>query len=416
MYFTIINASLYSILLLFYWKKWRRLDNGLLMLVVWTTVSYFSLFLYASDPIRWKLQLWPFFYIFVVFVILNRQFIFPRRMNTSVKDVVFKKNIYLDVGCVLYVLFASYNLITHSESFSSLDLDILEQNAAGAYYNTVHSDVQRDASLFAYISRMYVQELVIFALIMMYNNICQKRFVMSSMLAIAIVFPPLLKAALTGNRSTIFTLTMLLVSGYLLYRDYISKKAKRAITLAAVFLGYFFVLYVIAVTVSRFGRSEEGASGSFISYMGQSMLNFNYGIADCLQTPMYGARSFSRVYEMIGINTGNIRTMVWNQVHTNYGFPTIVGMLTLDFGYLGTIIFAIILPYIIKKMTYTESGFCISSLYIYLFYLNRMYLGVFSNHEFADVSYITNFAVYFVLWFFFDRKQKKLYRLKTTIQ
>lgn len=416
MLYTIFNAVLYSILLIFYWKKWRKIDNGLLLLIVWTTVSIFSALLYASDPNEWKLQLWPFLYVFLIFVLLNRQFIFPGRMNTSVKDVVWEKNKLLDIGCIIYILFALYNLLTQSDSFSSLDLNNVEQNASIAYYNTVHTEAKGDASIFAYISRMYVQELVIFALIMMYNYICQKRFLMSLLLAIAIIVPPLLRAALTGNRSTIFTLTMLLVSGYLLYRKYISKKAKRAISLAAVFLGAFFVLYVLAVTISRFDNSQEGAQGSLLSYMGQSMLNFNYGIADCLETPMFGARTFSRLYGMLGINATLLSEMVWNTIHTNYGFPTVVGMLCLDFGYSGTVILAIILPFIIKKMSYTETGFCISGLYVYLYFLNRMYLGVFSNHEFADVSYFTNFLVYLVLWFFFDRRQKKIYRLKTKIQ
>ena len=72
MIYVVTNALLYLALLVLYWRYKRVFDIGTLLIVMWLIVAIAGVLYYNESPASWHLQLWPFLYIFLCFLLLSR--------------------------------------------------------------------------------------------------------------------------------------------------------------------------------------------------------------------------------------------------------------------------------------------------------------------------------------------------------
>ena len=86
-----------------------------------------------------------------------------------------------------------------------------------------------------------------------------------------------------------------------------------------------------------------------LAYLGQAMLQFDYGLADSLRKTYEGAMSFKNLYSLIGIDIPKrFSADSLLGTHIGTGFVTLVGFLVMDFGYIGTVIFSLLFPILMK--------------------------------------------------------------------
>lgn len=399
----VINAVLYVFLLLWYWKKHHTVDCGFLLIGVWAFVSVTGVFLYMSEPYTWDLTLQPFLFLFIVFVLFGRMYIYPPKNSICYeKSMVYKKSSLFDACCVFFIFCSFVNLLTMDFDITAL-IDI-EGTADKLYDDALESSSQKGYSNFIErITMNYTSWFGTAALIGLFNAICQKRNKFVVLLSIAIYVPGILTAVMRGSRSMIFSQVMMFAACYLFYKEYIPKKTRRNIYKIGVFAGVFLMIYLFGVTIARFGTGDS-AGDSLLSYFGQSMLNYNYGLADSFDGTYMGARTFKTILEWVGLKLPDLRPDVMFGTHFGSNFVTFIGMLLLDFNYIGTVIVAIVLPWIIKKLCYSNTNtFSIAQLYLYLFFLNRLIFGVFVNGSGADISYIVALIFYIILKLLFAK-------------
>ena len=400
MEFVLINAALYIALLLWYWRKHHIIDCGFLLIGVWAFVAIMGVLLFMSEPYTWALTLQPFLFLFIAFLLFGRMYIFPiKNFDVDIESFIFKKNNIFDALCIIFIICAFINLVTMDFNMSALTDT---EGVADELYDKALDDSSKKgySNIIERFTMNYTSWFGTAALIGMFSAMCQKRRSLAILLAVAIYVPGFLSAVMRGSRSMIFSFIMMFIACYLFYKKYIPKSTKKTIFQIAIFGGFFVVLYLVGVTIARFGRGGD-AGDSLLSYFGQSMLNYNFGLADSFDGTYHGARTFKNVLGWVGITIPDIPPDVLFGTHFGSNFVTFIGMLLLDFNYTGTIIIAIILPWIIRKLCFNKSAFSIAKLYLYLFFLNRLIFGVFVNGSGADFPYIVAFLFYFLFMFLF---------------
>lgn len=146
----------------------------------------------------------------------------------------------------------------------------------------------------------------------------------------------LLKPIASGQRTGIVMSILSIVLCYLLFRRYWNRRVqKTASRVLVIFLIVVSVPYV-ALTLSRFSGSQQGTTGSTLSYVGQANLNFNLYCLDAGGT-RHGDRVTRGFKSVLGLET----TAGTRDTRDKYSttmiiddsvFYTYVGDFTLDFG------------------------------------------------------------------------------------
>ena len=201
-----------------------------------------------------------------------------------------------------------------------------------------------------YIILNYEYYFAIAALICGFNCLCQGRKLVAITLIILPFLSDFLEGIRMGSRSTIASDILMYLGAFILYKKLFSKTTKRVFVIISSVAGLIILAFIIAMTTGRFGTDE--VSAGIWDYFGQSMLRFNYGISDSLNGTFYGSQTFGYFYKYLGISVPTSLYADTLGCHVSSGFITLFGFLCLDFGYIGTLIVALILPWIIIRWFY----------------------------------------------------------------
>ncbi len=408
MIFVVLNALLYIVFLYFYWKKQKSIDNGFLLIGVWAFIAIMGIFLYLDNPNKWKITFGPFIYLFIAFLIYAKIYIFnTSKLTKSIAGFAFKRFTALDVLCIVYIFCAFYRVVTYDFSMPIMSMEEMGDMATDYYLE--HLDREEGTKVYSsQIERFVLNYLVWFkitALIGMFNCFCQRRKFWGSLLALSLFLQILINAFTIGSRSALFADIMIVLSGFLLYKKFIPRKTLKNLFILALFGIFIFGAFLVGVTYSRFSDTDMGTGGSLLFYFGQPMLCFDYGIADSVEGYFYGARTFKTTFNWLGLYVPDTRMAdIFLGTHFGSNFTTIIGMLILDFGFIGTLVFGVMLSWIVHTLCFSVKTFTIANLYLYLFFLNRLIMGVFTNGSGADMHYIIAFVFYIFFRFVFGIK------------
>lgn len=394
MFYAFLNSFLYIILLLWYWNKYHKVDCGFLMISLWTFVAVCNFFLFLTVPNEYHLQLWPFLYLFGAFLLFNRLFFKRRKEVLNVTEFTSGQNMVIDYVCYFYIFCLIINLLNADYSLSSLSLSSVQENAADSYMEYHAADKWHSKTLLERITMNYAVWFFNVAIIGAFQWIAQGKSRKGLALLGLLIIDQGLKSISIASRGSLFFVVLLFVAVYLIYKESIPKTARKSLKQLALIAGGILTLYMLAITISRFGQMDEGGSDSLFEYFGHSMLTFNYGVADCLNQTFMGARTFRNI---IGIDEDflfDADSMLGT--HFGSGFTTTIGMLCLDFGFWGTLVLGLVLPWILLRMIKLDNS--IGGVYVYVFFFHRMMNGVFVNGSGADSAYISMLIVYTVLF------------------
>ena len=101
----LINLILYLVTLLFYWKKVKTIDNGLILLFTYTFVAFaclVNLILNPLDQIEYTVL--PFIYLFIINLFFFRPFL-QSKINITDKLKIKKSPIYFVFIYIYIILF-----------------------------------------------------------------------------------------------------------------------------------------------------------------------------------------------------------------------------------------------------------------------------------------------------------------------
>lgn len=317
------NALLYLITLLVYWRKQRRMDYGFVTIAFYLIVAICCIFEYIAEPHRWELTAWPFVYLFIANLILFLP-LFSSSDKIAAK-VYYNRSINipgLQIFCGIYIIFA---LIT-TVCYFPLAWDSLQPGAWASIRDSTYEEEFRlfqnpILNILANLSTHFTIAVIVIYFFLLTQPRVSKAF--KTTLLIATITPMALTALVIAARGHIFTLLFNFLLGFLCFRQYIPKRTKRTLLVWAIVFGGILGLYTIAVTIARFGQESDS---SLLYYFGHSMLTFDYGLTDTIDTYGKGAYTFRRFVNYV------VHDLDWTLgTHFGTSFFTFVGSLYIDF-------------------------------------------------------------------------------------
>lgn len=382
------NALLYLITLLVYWHKQRRMDYGFVTIAFYLIVAICCIFEYIAEPHRWELTAWPFVYLFIANLILFLP-LFSSSDKIAAK-VYYNRSINipgLQIFCGIYIIFALITTICYFPlAWDSLQSGAWASIRDSTYEEEFHLFQNPILNIIANLSTHFTIAVIVIYFFLLTQPRISKAF--KTTLLISMITPMALTALVIAARGHIFTLLFNFLLGFLCFRQYIPKRTKRTLLVWAIVFGGILGLYTIAVTIARFG--QESAS-SLLYYFGHSMLTFDYGLTDTIDTYGKGAYTFRRFVNYV------VHDLDWTLgTHFGTSFFTFVGSLYIDFGPLGTMI-AVTLLAISVRVLIRKHNLDLADMFIYLFYISTVLNGALITAPDLGWRCLLAFIIYIML-------------------
>ena len=177
---------------------------------------------------------------------------------------------------------------------------------------------------------------------------------------LAVSISPVLRGILSADRTEIIHYGLMFLFSLVFFQRFITKGMKKFLLLTTIPTLAIGIVYIIAVSTSRFENTEEGASGSMLEYAGQSYVNFCYFYDYHDRELYYIEREFPMTSYFIFKNQ---YTDTKEERSAKEGFfigvfASHVGSWFLDTGAIGSllicIVFAVICCLVIKRYNRTE--------------------------------------------------------------
>ena len=382
------NALLYLITLLVYWHKQRRMDYGFVTIAFYLIVAICCIFEYIAEPHRWELTAWPFVYLFIANLILFLP-LFSSSDKIAAK-VYYNRSINipgLQIFCGIYIIFALITTICYFPlAWDSLQSGAWASIRDSTYEEEFHLFQNPILNIIANLSTHFTIAVIVIYFFLLTQPRISKAF--KTTLLISTITPMALTALVIAARGHIFTLLFNFLLGFLCFRQYIPKRTNRTLLVWSIVFGGILGLYTIAVTIARFGQESDS---SLLYYFGHSMLTFDYGLTDTIDTYGKGAYTFRRFVNYV------VHDLDWTLgTHFGTSFFTFVGSLYIDFGPLGTMI-AVTLLAISVRVLIRKHNLDLADMFIYLFYISTVLNGALITAPDLGWRCLLAFIIYIML-------------------
>lgn len=215
---------------------------------------------------------------------------------------------------------------------------------------------------------------------------------------------------MNANRSagTYWLISLLVV--YLFFSSYIPPKHKIALKSFLLVAVGGVVLYLSAMTLSRFGEDDGGVEGSLLYYLGQSYPYFCYFFDEFepaftnLNLLFPCTAQFLLGEELVG-GVNLQEEMTWKTGVPTGVFYTYLGQIRIFCGMLTMFLFAIIYHLVARsqlaKIKYASCT--LKDVFVYLGFSSIMFLGLFG---YSYASPVATFSIIF-FWFFINKISKR---------
>lgn len=262
------------------------------------------------------------------------------------------------------MLFAQFLLNTYlvaDSTMSVLNGDL--NDVREAHYNDEMSLADVKAASMPYVLRLfnYLNYTTILALPLFFYYTCmEKRSLwLTSCLLLASLSGPL-KAIQAADRAELILYVEMFVFCVIFFKKHLTSGLKKLFLCAGVPFVIIGVVYLTAVSMARFDKTDEGASGSVLQYAGQSYLNFCYFYDNADPNLIYTQRE-TPVISHVFFNTsyGEVKEERTAKEGFFIGvFATHVGAWMLDVGVVGavmlSVLFSLACLYVVKYYNRTE--------------------------------------------------------------
>lgn len=223
-----------------------------------------------------------------------------------------------------------------------------------------------------------------------------------TMLLFVGTFSGLISNILAAGRSGFIFWAISLGACYLFFIPFMRSKEKKKIRLLFVIMGGLFLIYLVGVTISRFGDSSGGSQDSLISYGGQSFINFAYfwdtftcpipTLQNVLPLTYYMAGSVvgsaNEIQEILSMSTGEALGV----------FYTYIGQIATSSNNIVAIIYCVIFAIFFRIVLKNKRALIwdIRKSFMYLLGTSVLFLGLF-GHYYSDWSRTLAVILFFIL-------------------
>ena len=397
-----IQTNIYTVLMIFFalYVIAKHFNKMGVILVVWYAIIGVMASVAADQGCFGgrSISILPYFFLIFIFAIAFSPFL-SRKSDVSVGKLVFETN-------VKYVIFAWLFMIASIISISFYLPQVMDLLSTGAWNanraNLYSGSLSFNTAWYQYYSLQFSEYTRLLGLIVGFAFLRNNEHVKLGWACILLgVATETMSAMYTSSRGSIVNIAILVGVIYVFFYQDLERKKRNLIVFLSCIALLAVVPYVLEVTVSRF--SSE-ASSSLIEYFGQSPVVFNYGVSG-INKYLYGEYAFGSLFGGRGISPTDVGGS-WGS-----GFYTFVGWLFIDWGWIGTIIvasiIAFLIDYIIKKGTYL-----ISDVYIIFFVYYTLLQGVFVIGRDYMYHIVAAILIYWFLKIFFDKYTFKIGRIE----
>lgn len=390
----IINFFLYFSLLFFYWKKYKAIDNGFVLISTYCFVALACLINYSINESEWKnISINALLFLFFINLLFFRPF-FKRTDDISDKlkiknSPVYFVFIYLYIISAGFVIFYGYDSAV--QTILKNDWNAVRQDVYSGNNVMYENQIERFSKMFS----GFLQPMaILFFFYLLTDEFSKKHKITIVLLLFAIILPSFLTIISIASRGMLIVLFFEFLVSYFIFKKKFSSKINKIISVGALFFTIIFLIYSISVTKSRFeenASSDLGAQDSLIFYFGHSMLTFAYGLTDTIREFLWGDYLLGKE-EILKVGIDNLLG-----THFDTNFYTYVGALYLDFGPFFTFIIAVIFPLIMSLIFQFKKNVDMADLMIYVYYLTFLINGVFV----VGIGYYIGWIMIFIIYFIF---------------
>lgn len=398
MFAAVVNILLYISALIIYFKKYKRLDVYLFILLLYGITSVLCVNYYVDNVDEYKLTLVPFIYLFVVLLIFIKPF---KGLTFNIKKVHIADTKLIKALIYVYILSGIITIIYGLPKTMMIFVD----GDFGALRNELYADAD---SIILYensierLAKNINSYLSVFGVIISFYQLTKVKIpvIYTIVLFISWIAPSFLASTLVASRGMVVFLLIKVAITYLFFKEAIPTKRKRFFMFAgAVVIGYL-VLYTMIVSESRFG---DAANDSIKFYLGHSMLAFNDGLVGQIQEYSGGKYFFKWFIDFFGGDS----SLDISSLGAKFGssFITFIGCFYLDFGPIGTFILALIVSRLLIKVS-RKKTLKVSDLSILIYFAVFFAQGVFVVERGTFLGWVMSVVVYYMLKFSEYKEQK----------
>lgn len=390
---TVLNFLLFGIILLSYYLKKKRVDVPFMLILLYAIIALMGVFFFPDFSLNRQIELWPFIFLALTCYLYFNPIIKAKGVYNYSSDV--KISTGLELMFVLYILCAIIKI--------GGDFTFVKNAIVGGDWLMMKADLYNGLSIgnrngiIAYLANLYVSVFMHAILIYsMYTFTKEDISILKSMFLLLIALTPyIMECILYVYRGGLLTISYLTLMIFLLYYKKMVSRKRRALIIGLSIVASLILVLTLAISLSRFG--ESGAGGSIVSYLGQSMLVFNAGIATPISSYANGRYFF---LNFLGLDKSDVWIDSRYNISTSDGsaLNTFIGCSYVDFGPVLTIIIAIVISCLLSQL-FKRRSVVFADLYLFAFYLDFLILGVFHCTEGFALRIFMATALYVVLRF-----------------
>lgn len=378
----ILNILVFSLLLVREYLKHKKIKNPvLLVFFLYFSVSVCGYFLAVDNKDYKKMEILSCLYFYLICFVA----FIPLRSSYRLADHIKIKETFLFKFLLgIYLIMA---VITCYDYYFMLQEELSMGDWATLKENVYNNDIHLRNGIIDVLARLYTQSLKY--AVLCYGFYCltvSTKPVKYGLFFILLgIIPSLVKDLAFAFRGGLGVDILLLLFIYLVFEGKIVKKNLKYINTIFVVTGIGVVLFTLAITITRF---DVESNNSLISYFGQSMVDYNVGIASRISNYAGGRYFFSR---LIGENVDKLLLDSNYGIATNDGknLDTFVGPLLIDFGFVGGFIFILVISFLLYSYLKSRK-YDLVKCSVLIFYVEFLLTGVF---------HIANGFAYTILWF-----------------
>ena len=390
MAFEVFNSILYIFSLIFYWRKYDSFDTYFVLMTAFAFTAIMGVCFQASgDSPYHHTSLLPYLYLYVCICICFK----PYEGFRLEKKLYIKETILIKLLTWVYIvagLFAFYYTLPNA-------LLLLQSGEWGELRNQLYQgdDIELYSSQTERLAKNVFSYLSPFGIVMAFYQLTKtdRKWYVVFLLFSTWLGNTFLSATLVASRGIVAILLLRIGLILILFKDSIPAKVKKRFVYMAGIVSIPAVIYLMAVSVSRFGEDEAGSSIFF--YLGHAMQNFN---ENCMM-PMYdfawGGFAFSYFAGIFGWHPLNLEGLGYTG---GSGFFTFLGAFYMALGPVFTLLFCIILSSIIASFTRKKTK-SFSDLIIIVYFASFFMNGVFVIGNGYALQWIMVFIVYYIVKF-----------------
>jgi oligosaccharide repeat unit polymerase len=372
--FNLILLSLsFAFFLFVYWKKWKSIDLGFILISFYLIISIAGVFYYleSSRFINYQnfvITFWPYFYLFLMILIFFRPFFINHQKIYDLFIIKNEKILYVFslIFCGSAAISIIYQLPKVLENIESGDWLLIRDTL---YYDDEFKLYDNQIERFAKVFIQYFRLPATIAYFYYLSGAKKRNYRFRFFLGLAIFLPSIFTSIETAARGSLLAFLIDMLIGFFIFKKIMSHKLKKRIYFSGAIVLIIIISFSMAVTISRFGEINQ--SSSVFYYFSHSFMSFNYGVADSIHSFANGKYFFNNFFENKIINHSSYG------IHSGTSFITFVGTLYIDFGPIGTFFIALIVPFLISLKFKYKTKIDFTDLYLYSFYLSYLFNGVF---------------------------------------